>query len=70
MIEETELNVKGMSCDGCAKGIIAALRFVPGVKDVEARYVDGKVLIKYDARQVQAATLRSEIEALEYEVVE
>ncbi len=68
-MERLQLNVKGMSCDGCAQGIIAALRFIPGVKDVEARYADGQVVVQYDASQVEPAALRSEIEALEYEVI-
>ncbi|GAC1658551.1 MAG: hypothetical protein NVS4B13_01710 [Candidatus Elarobacter sp.] len=70
MTEQVQLSVKGMSCDGCAKGIVAALRFVPGVKEVEVRFADGTVKIEYDAAQVQLAALRDEIEALEYEVVD
>jgi len=35
---EVQMNVKGMSCEGCAKGIVAALRFLPGVSDADAKY--------------------------------
>ena len=68
-MERLQLNVKGMSCDGCAQGIVAALRFIPGVNSVEARYAQGTVTVEYDAKKVDPAALRSEIEALEYEVV-
>lgn len=66
---ELLLKVKGMSCAGCAKGIIAALRFVPGVSEADAKYETGAVLVKYDPNRVDAATLKSEIQALDYEVV-
>ena len=63
------MKVKGMSCDGCAKGIVAALRFVPGVSNVTARYETGEVAVTYDQARVDVATLKGEIEALDYEVI-
>jgi len=70
MMTQSEFNVRGMTCGGCAQGIVAALRFVPGVSSVEASHADGKVRVQYDPQQVQPAALRTEIEALEYEVVD
>ena len=66
---EVQMNVKGMSCDGCAKGIVAALRFLPGVSDVDAKYETGTVTVKYEPTRVGLQTLQSEIKALDYEVV-
>ncbi len=66
---QVEMNVKGMSCKGCAKGIVAALRFLPGVSDVDAKFEGGTVVVQYDPARVDLHTLKSEIEALDYEVV-
>ena len=69
-METVQLKVKGMSCDGCSKGISAALRFMPGVIDVDASYAEGRVTVTYDAAKVTPLDLRGEIEALEYDVVD
>lgn len=69
-METILIQVKGMSCDGCAKGIIAALRFMPGVMNVDASYSAGQVTVRYDAGKVSSTELRNEIEALDYKVID
>ncbi|GAC1421355.1 MAG: hypothetical protein NVSMB5_14480 [Candidatus Velthaea sp.] len=69
-MEQVQLSVMGMSCEGCAKGIVAALRFMPGVTNVEASYADGRVIVQYDAARIKPKDLCTEIEALDYKVIE
>lgn len=69
-METIRFSVEGMSCDGCARGLTAALRFMPGVTNVDTRYADGEVTIEYDADKVNPTELRSEIGALAYKVID
>lgn len=69
MIEQVTFSVSGMRCDGCAKALGSALRFVNGVVSAQADQQSGLVKLTYDSAEIGVDDLRSEIESFNYEVV-
>jgi copper chaperone len=67
-METTAFSVQGMNCDGCAKGIGAALRFLPGVASARVRHDPGEAMVTYDPASVSIDQLKREIEELGYAV--
>lgn len=63
-----QLNVKGMSCGGCASRVKKALSALPGVSRAEVTLETGKVIVDFDADKLQESTLRSTIFDLGFEV--
>lgn len=59
--EETLLDVEGMSCPSCIRHIKEALDEVEGVKAVDVRLAEGRVVVKHDA---QSASIGQLVEAL------
>jgi copper chaperone len=55
--KETLLDVSGMSCQSCVRRVEGALREVEGVRGVEVRLREGKVLVKHDDGAAPAAQL-------------
>jgi copper chaperone len=49
---ETVLNVTGMTCSSCVRHVDHALRELEGVKAVEVKLSEGRVVVKHDAEQV------------------
>lgn len=58
---ETLLAVQGMSCSSCVSHIHQALKELGGVKTVEVRLREGKVLVQHDPGSAPVSSL---IEAL------
>ena len=67
-MKETELNVKGMACEGCEKRIINALKNVEGVESVTADHVSGKVVVTAE-EGVLRETMEETITDIGFEVV-
>jgi len=61
-----QLAVKGMVCDGCAKAVENALRSVPGVIHVSARYDKSEATIEV-ADTVPAQALADAVVKAGYE---
>jgi Cd2+/Zn2+-exporting ATPase len=55
-----------MDCGGCAKTVEAALQKITGVVEVTVSFPTERLNVVYDAQQVDAATLRSQVTALGY----
>lgn len=67
-METVILNVKGMTCMGCAQSVKKALQPMDGVKRVDISLEKAEVAVDYDPEQVQPAQLKSAIEGAGYEV--
>ena len=48
-VQQTLLDVEGMTCSSCVRHVEAALREVEGVRSVEVRLREGNVLVRHDA---------------------
>ncbi|HEY0592342.1 MAG TPA: heavy-metal-associated domain-containing protein [Thermoanaerobaculia bacterium] len=51
------LRIDGLRCDGCAAGLAAVLREVPGVRDVDFAPDSSTVTIGYDEAKTAPAAL-------------
>lgn len=67
-MESIRLAVGGMSCEGCARSIVAALKYLEGVDSAQASPDLGEAWVTYDRGRVSPDTLRREIEELGYKV--
>ncbi len=60
--EQVVLNVKGMTCGGCANRVKGALVECAGVKDAQVNHKDGKAVVQVEKGKVNTLNL---IEAVE-----
>ena len=67
-METARLSIRGMRCEGCARGVVYTLKALPGVQSVEARHDPGEAVVTYDSSRVSLDTMRQEIRELGYEV--
>ena len=65
-MQNTTLDVKGMTCGGCVRSVERVLKAIPGVSTVEVSLAEGKVRIDYDG--VPATQLSQVIEEAGFEV--
>ncbi len=68
-MQNIELNVEGMRCNGCEKRIKTVLLAVDGVKSVEADFKKKKVCVSADD-SVEIVTLTEKIEDLGFEAIQ
>jgi len=52
------LTVDGMHCRSCAVAVKTILRMTRGVKDAQVKLNAKKVIVSYDPRQLNEATVR------------
>jgi copper chaperone len=62
-MEETLLNVKGMSCPSCVRHINQALGEVDGVEQVDVKLREGQVLVKHGPSVAQESLVEAIAEA-------
>lgn len=67
-IKTIQLNVSGMTCEGCENSVETALTKLEGVKTAEASYVKKIASISYDSTKVSADLLTQTINDLGYHV--
>jgi len=56
------LSVTGMSCMGCVNSVKNLVGALPGIASVEIDLASGRVEVKHDPAQTNAAAIRSAIE--------
>ncbi len=66
-MEETTLEVDGMSCDGCEANVIETLEALEGVSSATADHEAGEVSVAHDEATVDETTLTGAIEDAGYE---
>jgi uncharacterized protein len=69
MTTTTKLNVSGMHCSGCERGIEQALGDLLGVETVKADHVNGTVLVDFDDRQTGQQAIESLVVSMGYSVL-
>ncbi|MCU4743532.1 cation transporter [Halobacteria archaeon AArc-m2/3/4] len=67
-MEETTLEVDGMSCGGCEKNVRTALEALEGVSSATADHTASEVRVTHDETLVDRQTLSGTIEDAGYEV--
>ncbi len=58
-MEETLLDVEGMSCPSCVRHIDHALKAVDGVTNVDVRLREGRVLVKHEGQVSEGALVEA-----------
>lgn len=56
------IDVKGMTCQMCARGLQASLARVPGVQKVRVSFKRQQVVVVYDSHKLSLAQLRQAIQ--------
>ncbi|MBL9139771.1 MAG: heavy-metal-associated domain-containing protein [Verrucomicrobiales bacterium] len=64
-----QFRIKGMHCDGCAKGIAAEVRMLRGVAAVDVSYAKKFAQVAYDTNQVTQVEMIRVIKEAGYEAV-
>ncbi|WP_246055182.1 copper chaperone CopZ [Pseudalkalibacillus caeni] len=67
-MEQTTLNVKGMTCAHCETAVRTALLELEGVTAVEVHLQDGKVNVSYEEGQVSKEKMTEAVEDQGYDV--
>jgi copper chaperone len=67
-MDNIELQVKGMSCQGCVGSVTRVLKATPGVADARVTLNPGRAEVTYDPAQTNPAALRHAIEEAGYGV--
>jgi copper chaperone CopZ len=62
-LAEIEYLVPSMVCEGCAEKIGAALRPLPGVREVKPKVAQKQVYVRYEPSRVHQEDLRSALAA-------
>jgi copper chaperone CopZ len=68
--EEVVLNIKGMTCGGCASKVKGALSACEGVKDAQVSYQDGKAIVHVEDGSADTHVLIEAVKKLGYKVTE
>lgn len=64
--EKLEFSIEGMTCNGCASSVLAALEAVPGVKSAEVSLEAKKAIVVADVAHVSAAKIEKAVEDAGY----
>jgi copper chaperone len=67
-METIQLNVHGMTCNGCVASVTKVLQALPGVGGVEVSLEDKRALVQYDPARVGAAQFKAAIEDAGFDV--
>jgi copper chaperone len=66
-METTTLQIRGMTCAGCAKSVTRALQKLNGVASAEVSLDSGEAKVSFDPRQVSVAQLKAALEKAGYQ---
>jgi copper chaperone len=68
-MEQTTLNVQGMSCGHCVKAVEGSVGKLEGVNSVKVDLQANKVDVEYDKNQVSIEKIKETVDDQGYEVV-
>ena len=60
-MEKIVLNVKGMSCEHCARAVTSAVSGISGISDVSVSLKDGSVSFSYDPDKASLESVKAAI---------
>lgn len=63
-----QIDIEGMTCDRCARGVATELRGVPGVLSAEATFVPARAMVEFDPSRATEADLAAAIARAGYAV--
>jgi copper chaperone len=66
-MDVVELDVEGMTCEGCVKSVTRTLQAVPGVERVEVSLDQGRAKVAYDPGKAHLADLKRAVKRAGYE---
>ncbi len=69
-VQQIDLRIKGMTCDGCENTLNLALQKLDGVGAVESDYKTGKAVVEYDPSTITVDEIIDAVDATGYKVVD
>jgi copper chaperone CopZ len=67
-MQTVKMEVSGMTCEGCVRGVRAALSKLPGVGAVEVSLEAGEARVEHDPGAAPVEVLREAVEAAGFDV--
>jgi copper chaperone len=61
-VDNVELKIEGMDCQGCVKSVTRMLSGVPGVEKVDVSLEEGKARVSYDPAKAAVADMKRAVE--------
>ena len=68
-METLQLDIQGMTCNGCVKNVTRVLQIIPGVSSVEVSLEQNRATVVYNPTQAEPGQLRAAVEDAGYDVV-
>jgi copper chaperone CopZ len=69
-LTETKFKISNMVCEGCAEKITAALKSLPGVKNVKSKVFQKQIHVNHYAEQIKKDDLKKILEKEGYTAIE
>lgn len=63
-----EINVKGMTCEGCQRTVTNSIHSIDGIQKVNVSYIDGQAKVVFDSTLTNLTSISSAINKTGYEV--
>ncbi|MBM3396064.1 MAG: heavy-metal-associated domain-containing protein [Betaproteobacteria bacterium] len=67
-MEQATLQVGGMTCQGCVRGVTGALERLSGVLRVQVTLEKGTAVVDYDPAKTELLALKAAVEAAGFDV--
>ena len=68
-METIQLNIQGMTCNGCVKSVTGVLQKIPGVTGVEVSLEQNRATVIYNPAQAKPGQFKTAVEDAGYDVV-
>lgn len=66
-METAEINIEGMTCQGCVKSVTRSLQGVAGVQEVEVSLPEHRAKVTYDPARTGVDELKRAVERAGFE---
>lgn len=67
-MEQSTLQIGGMTCQGCVNSVTRVLQALPGVENVEVSLERNEARLRYDPARVRPEAFRQAVEQAGFEV--
>lgn len=68
-METLQLNIRGMTCNGCVKNVTGVLQKIPGVSGVEVSLEQRCAKLVYHPAEAKPAQIKAAVEGAGFEVI-
>ena len=69
-METIQLNIEGMTCNGCVNSVKNVLQKIPGVANAEVSLEQNRATVVYNPEQANPAQFKAAIEDAGYDVIQ